>query len=150
MNSVTKELRIIIADYSARMRAIAKDEFIDKPYPNKWSKIEILGHLVDSAQNNIRRFIVSQYETSPFIIYNQDKWVAIADYQHASVNDMIDLWTLLNKQICNILDNTPPDAAKRTCETNNGNLYTIEWLAEDYIKHLLHHLHQLLQLEAVD
>jgi len=150
MKTITAQLQKIISDYSAMMNVISQEEFVDKPYPNKWSKIEILGHLIDSAQNNIRRFIVAQYETSPFIIYDQDKWVAINDYQHSSVRHLIELWSLLNKQICNILINTPHEALTRTCETNNRNSHTIEWLAEDYIKHLLHHLHQLLQMEAID
>jgi hypothetical protein len=36
------------------------------------------------------------------------------------------------------------------CKTNNQMEHTIEWLAQDYIKHLLHHLHQVLDSEPVD
>jgi hypothetical protein len=28
-----------------------------KPSPNKWSKKEIIGHLIDSATNNHQRFV---------------------------------------------------------------------------------------------
>ena len=150
MKSITAQLQKIITDYPAKLKLISQEEFVHKPHANKWSKIEILGHLVDSAQNNIRRFIVAQYETSPYIIYEQDKWVAISDYQHAYAQELIDLWSLLNKQVCRILDNTTSEAAIRTCETSNRIPHTITWLAGDYVKHLLHHLHQVLQLEPVD
>mgnify|MGYP003597480034 CR=1 FL=1 len=40
---------------------ISDSEFSHKPMPNKWSKKEILGHLIDSASNNHHRFIRSQY-----------------------------------------------------------------------------------------
>lgn len=115
--------------------------------PGKWSKKEILGHLVDSAQNNIRRFIVAQYEDSPLIVYNQDKWVVYNGYQDWPLKNIIDLWNLLNRQIVDIWKKMPAGAEYRNCRTQE--LHSIEWLAGDYIKHLRHHLHQVLELEPV-
>lgn len=39
-----------------------------KPAPDKWSKKEILGHLIDSAANNHHRFIKIQFMPSPFLV----------------------------------------------------------------------------------
>jgi hypothetical protein len=103
--------------------------------------------MVDSAQNNIRRFIGAQYEEIPVIVYNQDKWVTIANYQDYNITDLINLWQLLNKHIGVILKNTSVEMAQRKCRTES--LHTIEWLAQDYIKHLRHHMHQVLDLEPV-
>jgi hypothetical protein len=103
--------------------------------------------MVDSAQSNIRRFIVAQYEEQPKIIYNQDKWVAITNYQHYKLPDLISLWYLVNKHICHLLRNITPEMAERKVQT--GEVHTVQWLAQDYIKHLLHHLHQVLDLEAI-
>ncbi|HTQ66218.1 MAG TPA: DinB family protein [Puia sp.] len=150
MKQIIEKLEKIIAEYSVRLRAIDDDIYAYKPQPEKWSKKEILGHLVDSAQNNLRRFIVSQYEEPSYIVYNQDKWVTISNYQQYQIRDLIELWILLNKHICIILANTPTEMAMRECITNNQQPHTIEWLAGDYIKHLLHHLHQVLELEEVD
>ena len=150
MKNISEKLEKIIQDFSTRLRAITEKAYAHKPHPKKWSKKEILGHLIDSAQNNIRRFIVSQYEEPPYIVYDQDKWVSISKYQQYSVKDLIELWILLNKHICIILSNTPTDMAIRECITNNSESHTIEWLAEDYIRHLLHHLHQVTELEEVD
>jgi hypothetical protein len=58
------------------------------------------------SANNIRRFIVAQYEDNPLIKYNQDKWVVINNYQHTDSSFLIQLWYLLNKQIIGILQNT--------------------------------------------
>ena len=117
------------------------------PSPSKWSKKEIVGHMIDSAQNNIRRFIVAQYEENPNIVYNQDKWVAIANYQQWDTASLINLWYLLNKHIVVILKNMPAEMAQRKCQT--GDLHSLEWIAQDYIKHLLHHVHQVLELKPV-
>jgi hypothetical protein len=147
MHSITSELNSIINQYLEGLRGVSEDKLSFKPGPGKWSKKEIIGHLIDSAQNNIRRFIVAQYEDIPYIVYDQDKWVAISDYQQYDTSRLILLWELINRHIVMILDNTPTDISQRNCQTQD--LHTIEWLARDYIKHLLHHLHQVLELEPV-
>ncbi|OAB37390.1 hypothetical protein PMSM_04820 [Paenibacillus macquariensis subsp. macquariensis] len=43
-------------------------EVSERPLPHKWSKKEMLGHLCDSAINNLERFIKIQYEPQPFIL----------------------------------------------------------------------------------
>ena len=147
MEKTIEQLQSIIAGYSEKLNDLSEDEWMYKPSPSKWSKKETLGHLIDSAQTNIRRFVVAQYEDRPKIIYAQDAWVAAANYQNYITADLIDLWMLLNKHICMILKNIPANAAERLCET--GEVHSIKWIAEDYNKHLLHHLHQVLNLEPV-
>jgi hypothetical protein len=148
MQATIEHLEKIISNYNRRLLAIPEEAYAQKPIPDKWSRQEILGHLVDSAQNNIRRFIIAQYEDIPRIGYDQDKWVSLADYQHYPVKDIIVLWRLLNLHICRILTNMSPEAALRKCAMGDMQ-YTLEWLAADYCSHLLHHLHQLLELEPI-
>lgn len=147
MNSIANELQTLINQHLPLLAGLLNDELSFKAAPGKWSKKEIIGHLIDSAENNIRRFVVSRYEETPLIVYNQDKWVLINNYQNWPSPELINLWYLLNKQIVFVLQNTSNEAAQRSCRTSET--HTIEWLATDYIKHLRHHLHQVLQLEAV-
>ena len=149
MRATVEHLEKIVQSYYRRLGSISEQEYMRKPNPDKWSKKEILGHLVDSAQNNTRRFIVAQYEENPRIGYDQDKWVALVNYLQHPVYDLITLWRLLNLHILRVLDNMSPDAALRKCTMANGNEYTIEWLAADYCNHLLHHLHQILELDPI-
>ena len=141
------ELEQIISKYAAWLSQLSEDEFSLKPLPGKWSKKELLGHLIDSVQNNTQRFIVAQYEENPHIVYAQDFWVTAAAYQHYYTADLVALWVLLNKHACRVLQNISQEAAKRECLTSE--IHSIEWLAADYNKHLLHHLHQILNLEPV-
>ena len=147
MKRIADELGKIIDENTPLLKKISEEGFGLRQSPGKWSKKEILGHLIDSAQNNIRRFIVAQYEDRPRITYNQDKWVMISNYQHYDTTALINLWELLNRHICHILRNMPAEMAERESQTEA--LHTIEWLARDYNKHLLHHLHQVLDLEPV-
>jgi len=147
MKPIADELEKIIDESLPAINAITQEKFSKKENPGKWSKKEILGHLVDSAQNNIRRFIVAQYEDRPKITYNQDKWVMISNYQSYTTGDLIKFWELLNRHICHILRNTSVEMSQRESQTEA--MHSIEWLAADYNKHLLHHLHQVLDLEPV-
>ena len=147
MTSTAAQLETLINDYLPKLNLLTEDAFVYKSSPTKWSNKELIGHLIDSAQNNIRRFIVAQYEDEPTILYSQDKWVEINNYQQWNAEDLIQLWYLLNTQMSYILKNISAEMSQRICRSNVSN--TIEWLATDYIKHLKHHMHQVLNLEPV-
>jgi len=139
------ELDQLIRKVKPALESLAPGPFAHKPLPNKWSKKENMGPMIDRVQSKIRRFVVAQYEDTPQITYNQDKWVVANGYQQWEEIELISLWYLLNRQICQLFRNMPEAAAKRTCQTES--LHTIEWLAEDYLKHMRHHLHQVLDWE---
>ena len=112
---------------------------------NKWSKKEAIGHLIDSAQVNVQRFVRCTYEENFKLIYAQDEWVSAAHYQHADVKEILDLWILLNRQIIRVLSNYPNSRINTLCDTgkNEVSLHTVEWLAADYVVHMKHHLTQV-------
>lgn len=116
-----------------------------RPAPGKWSNKEIIGHLTDSAQNNIQRFIRAQYENTPRIVYDQNFWVGAQDYQHYPTRDLIRLWVLLNRHLCRILEAMPASAYQKTCDwgKNSPDIQTLEHVAADYFVHLQHHIGQL-------
>src|SRR5882672_3541122 len=130
MEATISELNNIISDYSVKISAISEQTFSAKPSPNKWSKKEELGHLIDSAHNNLRRFIVGQYETNPKIVYDQNFWVPAANYQHQTSADLIMLWKLLNRQVFEVLKAMPEKNFSKTVDTGKGivELHSLEWL----------------------
>jgi hypothetical protein len=143
MKLVIHDLRQIISEYSAKISAIHESDFSAKPLPTKWSKKEVLGHLIDSGQNNLRRFICGQYDAVPSkITYNQDFWVLANGYQSMKKDDVINLWKLVNERIAAILENMPEENYHKQSETSQ--LHTLLWLAEDYVRHTKHHLNQIL------
>jgi hypothetical protein len=147
MKSTVSELNHLIESYSFKIGSISDKEFSAKPLPDKWSKKEVLGHLIDSAQNNLRRFICGQYEPTPSkIVYDQDFWVNANGYQAMEKENVIRLWALVNTQIGTILTNMPKENYSRTTDTGKTkvDLHSLEWLAEDYVKHMKHHLNQII------
>src|ERR1044071_4459802 len=81
------------------LNAIPENEFKAKPRPERWSKQEILGHLIDSATNNHQRFVRIQFEEDPKITYDQDKWNACNFYSDLNKEHVIKFWTMYNTHL---------------------------------------------------
>jgi hypothetical protein len=138
---------------------ITDERASERPAPGKWSKKEILGHLIDSATNNHRRFVLAQFaDDLIFDGYEQDKWVEVQNYNEADWELLISIWITLNSHIVHIMRNTPLEVL--TKKRKNHNLHKIAWQAvpeteettleyfyQDYIDHLKHHLNQIIQEE---
>lgn len=145
MQDTTTELESTVQNFVAKISSIPDGDFSAKPMANKWSKKEVLGHLIDSAENNLRRFICGQYETpAPKIKYNQDFWVAANQYQNTRAKEVIDNWRLINNKICRVLNQMPSNNYSKVCDVGDGKFLTLECLAVDYVKHLKHHLNQII------
>jgi hypothetical protein len=151
MKQLAKELDSFIRQYEPMLRHVGEEAYSKKDSPGKWSRKEELGHLIDSAQNNLRRFLVAQYEINPKIVYDQEAWVKASNYKEQQPGNMITFWTSLNKQICETFEAMPVEAAERMCDTGKGKveLHSLRFLAEDYLRHMMHHLHHILALEAI-
>lgn len=126
-----------------------------KPAPNKWSSIEIIGHLIDSANNNHRRFTKAQWQDDMiFNGYRQDEWVVVQQYQQADWQSILDLWKMYNLHVCYIMENTPTEKLTRTVTKHNLHKIamitvpedqptSLKYFMEDYIYHIEHHLKQI-------
>lgn len=112
--------------------------------PQKWSKKEIIGHLIDSATNNHHRFVRGQFEDTPRITYDQNQWNANNYYQYINATQLISFWEFYNKQLVQLLKNIPSEKLLNMVDTGGENTLTLEFLIEDYILHLEHHLKQII------
>jgi len=118
--------------------------------PDGWCAREVLGHLIDSACNNHRRFVMGQSAaTTCFDGYDQDEWVARQHYDKVPWRDLVALWSAYNRHLAHVIASTPDDAAARTAAAPDGSgPVSIAFLMEDYVRHLRHHLAQIRTLAA--
>lgn len=136
-------LSYIIEKVPSILTEIGEANMSAKPLPNKWSKKEIVGHLIDSATNNHQRFVRGQFESVPEIRYEQNKWNEYGFYQHIDSSQIISFWTIYNKQLIEIIKRIPTENLERQIKVGD-NLLTIEFLIIDYVEHLEHHLKQII------
>lgn len=149
-NTINKLTRYV-NEVPENILMISEADLSFKSKPGKWSKKEILGHLCDSAINNLSRFIRAQFEAEPFVVntYMQDEWVKINNYQEMSTKDVAELWMTLNKQIVNVISKIPEDKLGIECDVSRAAFRetrerkSLLWLIEDYLIHMEYHLKQL-------
>jgi len=134
-----------IQEVPEQFTQIPADSILKKPAPGKWSKQEILGHLIDSALNNLKRFTDAQVLPQPYQVlrYQQDDVVAANRYQQLPLEHLLQLWSVLNKQVHFVVSNIPIEKLSYIIITPAGESHTLEWLAIDYVEHMEHHLRQL-------
>jgi len=144
MDHISKEL-VETVDLSAQKLVVMTDEVVSrKPSPEKWSIKEIIGHLVDSATNNHNRFIRAQeVDSLVFPKYEQDSWVSKQDYNASSWAELVELWRLYNRHLAQVISRTPKEKLASECTIGPYESVTLQYLIEDYLVHLKHHLDQI-------
>ena len=128
-----------------RLVDVADAAAAHKPAPNRWSKKEILGHLIDSAANNHQRFVRAQ--SAPrleFPTYEQEFWVATQSYATEPWPDLVNLWLLLNRHLLHVVKAMPPEVLSHEFVIGGRPAVTLEALIADYLRHMDNHLAQLL------
>ncbi len=145
IENAIQRLEKIIREVPRKLLQISKEDFEAKPNPLKWSKKEILGHLINSAANNHQRFIRARYEEIPSIKYNQDKWNALHGYQELDLTHLIQFWTIYNQHMLEVIKRIPKSDLQKLCNTGGEENHTLVFLIEDYVDHLEHHLDVVLK-----
>ena len=127
-------------------RGVDEQRTQERPSPDAWCAREILGHLVDSACNNHRRFIVGQ-DPPPVVFqgYDQDAWIGRQRYAEVPFRDIASLWGAYNGHLAHVIRSTSSEVLAQSGEGPDG-IVTLGYLMEDYVTHLRHHLGQIRAL----
>lgn len=123
------QLRASVDRATPQLLAISDDVASASPAPDKWSRKQILGHLIDSATNNHQRFV--RVEPDGFR-YDQNAWVETQQYARASWPSLIALWREYNLHLAHVIDVMSDDTRTK-----------LDALIADYLQHLEHHLGQI-------
>ena len=156
MNNPETQLRNTVSSATPRLLAIPDAAAAMPRAPGKWSRKEIVGHLIDSASNNHERFVRARFTddlTCP--TYDQDAWVRVQRYCDAPWSELVTLWSFFNVQLARVIEATPAEIRTRQRVPHNldrvafrplppGKPATLEYFMADYVVHLEHHLAQIL------
>ncbi len=146
MQNIIDEFKSLIEQSSDRLARISESGSKSKSAPEKWSKKEILGHLIDSAANNHQRFVRTQLSAELKLPgYDQEDWVTTQQYQNESWANLFQLWKSYNLHLLHLIAAIPDSALGNHCAIGNNEAVTLEFLIEDYVRHLKHHLEQILK-----
>jgi hypothetical protein len=145
MKNALKEFESLLAGALPRLLSISDHESSDRPVPDKWSKKEVLGHLIDSASNNHQRFVRAQLSSEIRLPgYEQEAWVRTQAYQFESWDYLVQLWKFYNLHLLHVAAAIPESRLNSLCFIGENEPVTLEFLFTDYLQHLRHHLEQIL------
>jgi hypothetical protein len=150
--SIVHEILSIIQTWEPRLLSFG-NEIISASRNNQNRTIkQILGHLIDSTSNNTHRVVHLQYQVSPleFPNYatfgNNDRWIAIQDYQNEDWTVMVQFWKYSLLHFCHVIKNV--DTSKQDCEwiSGPGQRITLRAMIADFPRHLNLHLSEIHDL----
>lgn len=147
MEKIITRLQQLIEEIPKKINQFSIEELAEKPAPDKWSKKEIIGHLCDSALHNWQRFLSAQNASDSYkiISYPQDDLVQRNNYQNQPAGNVAALWKNLNRQIITVVKSIPPEKYSNPIHLPNGEIKDLQFLIEDYLVHLEHHLNQIFK-----
>ncbi|MBK9271775.1 MAG: DinB family protein [Saprospiraceae bacterium] len=141
-NSISR-LEDLISCVPKLLHQIKPDTLEEKTSPEKWSKKQILGHLIDSASHHHHRIVRAQMEHLPEIGYDQDLWVEKNAYQQMNPANLIRFWYIYNQHILDLIKLLPSSHFEHELIVD-GKRLLLNFLMIDYVIHLEHHLRQIL------
>lgn len=106
----------------------------------KWSAKQVIGHLIDSAVNNLARIMRMQIEMGPvFSGYEQREWVSLQHYAEREWSQVLALWFALNEHVAWTIRHVEPGRLANRGVVE-GEPLTLGFLIADYVAHMEHHL----------
>lgn len=144
MNSLSAELARVTDSVEAIFHQVSEDESRKPILVGGWSRKQVLGHLIDSASNNHQRFVRATLQGSlDFPGYDQQGWVDVQTVEQAPWPMLVALWANYNRYLAHVISHLPAARLETPCRIGSNEPVTLRFLAEDYLRHLLHHLTQL-------
>lgn len=144
MKELSKKLLSTVETAEPNLRAIGASESASPLKAGGWSRKQILGHLIDSASNNHQRFVrAAQQASLEFPAYDQDGNIRVQAPQEADWAVLISLWAAYNRYLAHVIAHLPANKSETPCRIGAGAPVTLKFLADDYLRHMLHHLSQI-------
>jgi len=155
---IAARLRVAIDEGVALFEGVGEERTAWRPAPRQWSAREVIGHLIDSACNNHRRFIINQ-DAERLLVdpYRQEEWVARQRYADTPASELVPTWAAYNRHIARVLEYIPDSVLNRGrgpmadhrfpyTDLPATDVATLRHLVEDYVGHIHHHFRQIRQL----
>lgn len=113
---------------------------------------QIIGHMCDSATNNTHRVVLLQYCNSPLeypnyaTFGNNDRWIAIQNYEEENWNDLIQLWKYLNIHFAHIIRFIDDSKLEHMWTSGINQEISLKDIVIDFPRHFNLHLQEILAI----
>ena len=138
--------------WEPRLLALQEKIISDRKNIQNRSICQILGHLFDSASNNTHRIVHLQYRENPMsfpnyaTLGNNDRWIAIQDYQHENWYNLVQLWKYANLHLIHVIRNVDMTKLENHWISGEDKLISLRENIDGYLPHFELHLKEIEEL----
>ena len=153
--AIAQELHDRTEEWLPRLLALEEDVIANRRNKQNRTIKQILGHLVDSASNNIHRMIHLQYQPTPLAFPDyanlgaNDTWIGLQNYQEEDWRDIVELWRCLNRHFSHVMLNIKDTALENIWLSALGQEISLKAMVLDYPRHFKLHLAEIKELAGM-
>lgn len=142
----------LVSEWELRLLSLPEEVIGNRRNIQNRTIKQIVGHMVDSASNNTHRIIHLQYNMSPLIypdyanLGNNDRWIAIQNYQNENWENLVQLWKYSNLHIAHVIDNVNPEKLNNEWISALQQRVSLKAMILDYLSHFKLHLNEIEDL----
>jgi hypothetical protein len=147
-----KEIEELMKFWEPKLLSLPEETISQRRNNQNRTIKQITGHLIDSASNNIHRIVHLQNLESPLVypnyasLGNNDRWIAIQDYQNEEWNILVQLMNYSFLHICHIIRNINPEKLNNEWIAGPDRNIKLKDLIVDFLRHLKLHLSEIDEL----
>ena len=152
IDSISNELATLVEKWEPVLIKLSEDTISLRRNSQNRTIKQIMGHIIDSASNNTHRIVHLQYQPSPLIFPNyatfgnNDRWIAIQDYQNEDWNNLVQLWKYSLLHFIHVIKNINTDKLNNEWISGPGTKVTLKSMTIDFPVHLNLHLSEINEL----
>ena len=150
--ALNKELLDLIDSWAPRLSTFDETKIIIHRNSQNRNIKQIVGHLIDSASNNLHRIVHLQYQPSPFAFPcyasfgNNDRWIAIQNYEAENWTHLVQLWKYINLHLVHVINHVNIDKLDSQWISATGEKIPLKDMIIDFLRHFKLHLSEIEEL----
>lgn len=152
LDSIANVITSLVNEWEPVLTRLPEDIISQRRNSQNRTIKQIIGHLVDSASNNTHRIVHLQYQPSPLIFPNyatfgnNDRWIAIQDYQDEDWILLIQLWKYSLLHVSHVIRNIKADKVNNEWISGPDKKITLGSMITDFPRHFKLHLYEIDEL----
>ena len=149
---ICNELSAHLLEWEPKLASLPEDTITNRKNAQHRSIRQIVGHMVDSATNNLHRIIHMHYQKSPVNypdyanLGNNDRWIAIQNFQEEDWSELIKLWSALNRHMIHMIGQVDESKLEQYWISALNQKVTLRQMIADYPRHFKLHLNEISAL----
>ena len=149
---IIQELLNLIKEWEPKLLALPEEVITERRNSQNRTIKQIVGHMVDSASNNTHRIVHLQYQQSPLIfpdyanLGNNDRWIAIQNYQDEEWNNLVQLWKYTNIHIVHVIQNINTEKLDNVWISALNEKISLKAMVVDFPRHFKLHCDEINEL----